>query len=125
MAQIEKRGEHQVYRHDRGWGYELWYENLPEYCGKRLVIFPGKKGSFHFHVKKLETMLVIAGVMKLRLADPAKGEEYFQELHPGDSIRIPRGQPHQIICASGQNLELIEFSTKHEEEDSYRIQKGD
>jgi mannose-6-phosphate isomerase-like protein (cupin superfamily) len=125
VARIDKTGESQVYRHDRGWGYELWYENLPEYCGKRLVVLPGKKGSFHFHVNKLETMLLIAGVVKLRLVDPANGQEYFVELHPGDSIRIPRGQPHQIIAASSIPCEIIEFSTMHEEDDSHRIQKGD
>lgn len=125
MAKLEKRTLAQVEWHPRGWGGERWIENRDEYCGKVLYIAPGKRGSLHFHQKKMETMLLLVGKVKLRLIDCDTGEEYFQELESGDSILIPRGQPHQIISDSDVESQIVEFSTRHEEEDSRRVQKGD
>ncbi len=123
MARLEKTSDGFTYKKDRGWGYELWYENLPEYCGKLLHIYKGKRGSLHFHINKLETMLLKMGHVKLRFIDPSDGSEYFVELFTGDTVRIPRGQVHQIIAM--EESEIIEFSTIHEEDDSHRVQKGD
>ena len=123
MARVEKTTEEMTYRKDRGWGYELWFENLPEYCGKLLHIKKDKRGSLHFHVNKLETMLLQTGHVKLRFIDPSDASEYFVELNVGDSIRITRGQVHQIIAL--EDSDIIEFSTTHEEDDSHRVQKGD
>jgi len=123
MAQLKKKTLGETYRHERGWGYEIWIENLPEYCGKILHLYKGKKGSLHFHINKLETMHLRNGEIQLRFIDPEKGTEYTVDLHPGDSIQIPRGQPHQIIAI--EDSDLFEFSTLHEENDSHRIQKGD
>src|SRR6266702_2818486 len=116
MAQLTKKNTDQTYRHRRGWGFELWIENLPDYCGKILHVDEGKRGSLHFHMKKLETMYLQEGHVRLLLIDPEHGNEYAVELFPGDSIQIPRGQPHQIWGVK-QSV-LFEFSTKHEEEDS-------
>jgi mannose-6-phosphate isomerase-like protein (cupin superfamily) len=125
MAKIEKKKYSETYRHDRGWGYEIWVENLPEYCGKILAIDPGKRGSLHFHMNKSETMLVIEGHLQLNLVDPDTGKQYQQHLEVGDSIFIPRGQVHQIFNYMNVPLRIVEFSTTHEESDSYRVEKGD
>lgn len=125
MAKIEKRKLNEVHYQKRGWGCEYWIENISEYCGKILVVDPGKKGSLHFHKNKKETMLVKSGVLKLRLIDTDLGSEYEVVLMEGDSILIPPGQPHQIINGTNTLLEVIEFSTFHEEDDSKRLQKGD
>jgi oxalate decarboxylase/phosphoglucose isomerase-like protein (cupin superfamily) len=123
MARIGKTEEAAIYRHRRGWGEEIWVENLNDYCGKVLLLDSGKRSSLHFHMNKLETMLLWEGDVSLRLIDSADGSEYFVELFPGDKILIPRGQVHQII-ANKMSI-LFEFSTKHEESDSHRVQKGD
>jgi len=123
MAKLNKVTPETTYRHERGWGHELWIENMPEYCGKILHIIKGKKGSLHFHTHKLETMYLQSGKIQLRLIDTGDGTEYSVFLDPGDSIRIPRGQPHQIIGL--EESDLFEFSTIHREDDSHRIQKGD
>ena len=106
----------------RKWGYEKWIENLDDYCGKVLVLEKGKKCSMHFHMNKLETMFLQAGRVDIRFRDPRNAEDYVVELHPGDSVRIPRGQQHQIIAV--EDSRLFEFSTKHEETDSYRVELG-
>ena len=126
MGRIKKRTLGQVHFAPRGWGHEYWIENREDYCGKILVIAPGKRGSLHFHVKKTETMLVQTGKMRLRLIDPSTAEEYEETLTTDDSILIPAGQVHQIINANDdERLVLLEFSTQHFEDDSHRVQKGD
>lgn len=125
MAQLRKssRQWNEIPRIDRGWGYEIWIENLPEYCGKVLHVFKGKRGSLHFHMNKMETMYLQSGRIDLKMIDPGTGKPYMIELHPGDKILIPRGQVHQIIGV--EESELFEFSTIHQEIDSYRVEKGD
>ena len=123
MAKIDKSINSEVYRKDRGWGYELWIENLPDYCGKLLHIDKGKHGSMHFHMNKLETMYLQSGHVILHMIDSETGKPYDIDLLPGESIRIPRGQMHQIHGL--EESKLFEFSTIHEEEDSYRVWKGD
>lgn len=123
MAQLKKRTTDDVHFQKRGWGWEKWIENMPEYCGKILHINKGKKGSLHFHMNKMETMLLTMGSVCLMFIDPDTAAEYFVYLDVGDSILIPRGQVHQIIAI--EESEIIEFSTIHEETDSHRVRKGD
>ena len=33
----------------KGWGYEKWIVNTPEYCGKLLFFNEGKRCSWHYH----------------------------------------------------------------------------
>lgn len=123
MARIDKKIESETFRFDRGWGYEIWIENLSDYCGKALYIFEGKCGSMHYHMNKLETMYLEWGHVRLDFIDAELGSQYSIDLFTGDSIRIPRGQAHQIHGI--EKSKLMEFSTIHEESDSYRIWKGD
>ena len=44
-------------------------------------------------------------------------------LEKGDTWHVKIGQRHQMIAI--QDTELIEFSTQHFDEDSYRVTKGD
>lgn len=123
MAQVKKYSKDDVFRVSRGWGAEFWFCNSSDYCGKLLHITKGKRGSLHFHVKKLETMLLISGSVTLRFIDPHDGKEYSHDLKPFDSLTIQRGQVHQII--GNEDSQIIEFSTEHDEADSFRVQKGD
>lgn len=120
---LEKVAAEKQEIHPKGWGKEIWIENIPEYCGKILVFEAGKKCSMHFHSKKKETMFLQSGRMTIELIEPESGKGYSVELEPGDSILIPPNQLHQI-CAVEDSL-LFEFSTKHEDSDSYRAWKGD
>ena len=44
-------------------------------------------------------------------------------LCPGDNFHVPVGRVHQIYAIS--DTELFEFSTHHEDSDSYRLIPGD
>lgn len=108
--------------HPKKWGYELWITNGPLYCGK-LLVFENSGGStsMHFHMQKTETMYLHSGKMQIDLIDPETAEKYSQLLDPGDSILIPRGQSHRLIAL--EKSELYEFSTTHQDSDSYRVER--
>jgi len=107
----------------KGWGEEVIIVNNDEYCGKILKINAGHEFSFHFHKLKLETFYVLKGIAALKYLDLATGEELQATLQKGDIVHIPRCEPHQI--SADFDTEIIEFSTHHEDSDSYRIAKGD
>lgn len=123
MSKISKVEVNHQQIHTKGWGFEVWIENLPEYCGKLLWFKSGKKCSMHFHLNKKETMYLQSGRIDIDLIDPENGERYTVSLFEGDSLLIPPGQMHQIIAL--KESQLFEFSTTHEDSDSYRMQKGD
>jgi quercetin dioxygenase-like cupin family protein len=51
------------------------------------------------------------------------GITYTEYLNVGDVITNERGEPHQLIAL--EDSEVFEVSTKHYDEDSFRIHKGD
>jgi quercetin dioxygenase-like cupin family protein len=110
--------------HNKGWGYEKWIVNKPEYCGKLLFIKKGKTVSWHYHKIKDETFYIQSGKIILLYSefdDINSATEII--LNPGDSFYIPPGLRHRMIGL--EDTELFEFSTEHFEEDSYRLIKGD
>lgn len=123
MTRIFKKDKQDQEIHPKGWGHEVWIENRPEYCGKLLKFRAGKKCSMHFHMNKTETMYLQSGRIDIDCIEPVEGKRYTISLHPGDSLLIPRGQMHQIHAL--RESELFEFSTVHEDSDSYRMEKGD
>lgn len=123
MARIIKRSISEVHHHTRGWGREVWIENIPEYCGKILYINKGKRCSTHFHMLKSETMFLDSGHVNIVMIDPESGKCYVIDMKEGDSLFIPSGQTHFIKAI--EDSKIIEFSTMHHEDDSYRVEKGD
>lgn len=105
----------------KGWGEEVWLVNDDFYCLKLLKVNKGGQCSIHFHIYKRETFYVIDGGVQLYLRFNLK--EKIVKLHKGQSITIPRLVEHKF-SASG-STKILECSTKHREEDSIRIEKGD
>lgn len=106
----------------KGWGRELLIVNK-DYCGKILEFNAGAKFSFHYHDQKSESFLLLKGKMLFYYYDLAKAEEKQTEINPGLVIHIPRGNPHKLVAI--EPSVIVEFSTHHEDSDSYRIGKGD
>ena len=110
--------------HPKGWGYEKWIVNKPEYCGKLLFFNKGKKCSWHFHKLKDEVFYLQSGKMIVKYSDGEFLESANEiVLNAGDSFHVYTGLKHQMIAL--EDSELFEFSTQHFEHDSYRIVKGD
>jgi mannose-6-phosphate isomerase-like protein (cupin superfamily) len=106
----------------KGWGDEKWIVNNSEYCGKILHVNSGMKVSFHFHINKLETFCILRGEIIMRLIHKNGAEEEFI-MREGDILDIPRGLVHQFEGIT--DADIVEFSTTHNDEDSYRVIKGD
>jgi len=108
---------------EKGWGKEIIFVNNDEYCGKLLCFNKGKKFSMHYHVQKKETWYVSKGKFILNWIDIENGTNYSEYLKVGDVITNERGEPHQLFAL--EDSEIFEVSTKHYDEDSFRICKGD
>lgn len=106
----------------KGWGEEEWIVNK-EYCGKILRFHYGKRCSLHFHKLKDEVFLCTKGRILLEIGDNKEALQRFM-LKAGDSAHISIKKLHRMTGIDGHN-EIIEFSTHHEDSDSYRVEKGD
>ena len=110
--------------HPKGWGYEKWIVNKPQYCGKLLFFNKDKKCSWHFHNIKDEVFYLQSGKILVKYSESNDIENSNEIiLNQGDSFHVYVGLRHQMIAL--EDSELFEFSTQHFEEDSMRIIKGD
>ena len=108
----------------KGWGYEKWIVNKPDYCGKLLFFEKNKKCSWHYHNIKDETFYVHSGLLLVRFSNfdqISKASETI--LEPGDSFYVYKGLRHQMLGI--EETYMYEFSTEHFDSDSIRIIKGD
>ena len=101
-----------TYKVPKVWGEEHWIVNR-EYCGKKMVLNKGFRCSLHFHKDKDEVFYVTKGRVFLELGD---GERIME---PGDHHHVPPGVEHRFWGL--EDSEIIEFSTHHEDDDSYRV----
>jgi mannose-6-phosphate isomerase-like protein (cupin superfamily) len=93
------------------WGSEEWIVNR-DYCGKKLILNKGFRCSMHFHKNKDETFYILKGKVLLEV-----GMQKTIML-PDDSVLIKPGQKHRFTGL--EDSEIMEFSTHHEDSDSYR-----
>jgi len=101
---------------EKEWGHEEWIANTASYCGKKLVFKPGYQCSMHQHKIKDETFYLQSGKMILELE--YNGQASTRILTPGDTAHILPLMWHRMTAL--EPSELIEVSTFHMEEDSYR-----
>ena len=107
----------------KGWGKEMIITNNQLYCGKILMFKKGCKFSMHYHLIKDETWFIAEGEFLYRWIDTETADIYEEELKPGDVVRQLPGQPHQLMAHTDGSI--IEVSTEHFNDDSYRVSKGD
>jgi len=111
-----------------------------------LYFAKGKSCSLHYHKNKDETFYIQSGKLELYYSDDLKETLKHADnvktavcgtpaltlydchltkvtLTKGDNFYIPPGRVHQMFAL--EDTELFEFSTLHEDSDSYRILKGD
>jgi len=128
----------------KSWGFEYWFENNKQYCGKIIQVRRNEwssYGAFHFHRIKDETFLVLSGTLLLdildlknviksrivssnEIADLEPEEPIFVNryyLKPYNYIRLKPGVLHRFSTHDKEAI-FTETSTTHLEEDSYRIE---
>jgi quercetin dioxygenase-like cupin family protein len=101
---------------DKEWGHEEWIANTAAYCGKKLVFKKGYQCSMHHHKIKDETFYIQSG--KVLLETDFNGQTMSRIMTAGDTAHIVPGMWHRLTAVA--DTEVIEFSTFHMEEDSYR-----
>lgn len=109
--------------HKKGWGEEIWIINNDSYCGKILKFKKGSMFSDHFHIKKDEAWYVLEGKLELRHYNLSNADKLKSIIKKGDVVHIPNFEPHQLLAL--EDSIILEVSTHHDENDSYRINKGD
>jgi mannose-6-phosphate isomerase-like protein (cupin superfamily) len=97
--------------------------NDDEYCGKLLVFEKGKKFSMHYHLIKKESWYVAEGEFEYGWINTETASHESTVIRQGDVVDLERGQPHQLRALT-QGATIFEVSTKHYEEDSYRVLPG-
>ena len=95
----------------KAWGHEVCIVNNEKYCGKILSLNRGFQSSLHHHKIKDETFYISKGKVLVELV-----------LEKGDSVRILPNTQHRFNGL--EDSEIIEFSTQHFDEDSYRETKS-
>ena len=100
---------------EKVWGKEIWLVNK-EYCGKILLLKKGFRCSVHHHKNKDETFYISKGKVLIELA----GEKEIMK--PGQSLLIKPGEKHRFTGL--EDSEIFEFSTHHEDSDSYRSEES-
>jgi mannose-6-phosphate isomerase len=90
------------------WGYEHIWAETDRYAGKLIVIEAGRRLSLQRHERKLESLYVLAGRLRLHI-DDAAGELRYVDLGPGDHAHVPVGARHRFEAL--ERVELIEVST--------------
>ena len=109
---------------EKGWGYEKWIVNKPEYCGKLLFFEKGKRCSWHYHKLKDEVFYIQSGLVMVYYSGDDEISKASQTiLRPGDSFHVSIGLKHQIVAL--EDSEVFEFSMQHFDSDSHRILRGD
>jgi mannose-6-phosphate isomerase-like protein (cupin superfamily) len=102
-------GKHKIV--EKKWGSEEWIVNR-DYCGKKLVLNKGYRCSMHHHKNKDETFYLLSGKVLLEL----NGKKII--MSPGDSMLVEPNMKHRFTGL--EDSEIMEFSTHHEDSDSYR-----
>ncbi len=107
---------------NKTWGKEVWLVNneKEDYCSKILYIEAGKNTSMHFHALKHETFYVQEGTLRVDLLNTLTCEVTTVRVAKGETLEIDRIYPHKLI-AEEEDVALIETSTFHRDEDSYRV----
>ena len=110
---------------EKAWGREIIFANNDKYCGKLLVYDKaGSIGSMHFHMKKHETFYVQRGSFRIHKIDTKDASKHSIILKEGTAWVNEPGQPHQIESLEDNSV-IIEASTTHYDDDSYRVIPGD
>ena len=99
------------------WGSEEWLVNNELYCAKFLNLKKGFQCSLHYHKVKDETFYILEGTIELQV------EGRYFKLLTGMERRIRPFEAHRFKALS-QKAKMLEVSSHHDDEDSYRLEKS-
>lgn len=94
---------------DKPWGWELLFTHGAPYAGKILFIREGEALSRQYHEVKVETLLVLDGLVRIEIGKPNTPSFLSCDLGPGQAWHIDKGTIHRFIAR--KDTRLIEVST--------------
>lgn len=107
----------------KDWGHEKWLVNDEKLnlCSKILFIKKGSKFSQHLHAQKVEWFFVQSGkcILRIHKMQQSSPQTVQTVLEEGESFFIDRLVAHQLEAL--EDTTIIETSTFHRDEDSYRL----
>lgn len=93
---------------EKPWGNELIWAHTDRYVGKILHVKQGHSLSLQYHVKKDETIMVIAG--RMQFEHYREGEPpILTELLPRQPFHITPGLRHRMTAL--EDCDIVEVST--------------
>ena len=100
----------QTRRVQKPWGREEIWAETQDYVAKRMYINPGHRMSLQYHEKKEETIMVLAGTLRIW---SSKDDEDFVDLRPGDCYHVNPNQIHRFGSPSEDEYAtvIMEVST--------------
>jgi mannose-6-phosphate isomerase len=107
-----------VRRVEKPWGHELVWAETERYAGKILVIEAGRRLSLQYHERKLESIFVLSGRLRLTIGRD-DGTLDVEELGQGEARLIPVGRTHRYEAI--ERVEIFEVSSP-ELDDVVRIE---
>jgi mannose-6-phosphate isomerase-like protein (cupin superfamily) len=103
------------------WGFEEIYVSTDDYCSKTLNFTKyGNWASFHFHLNKTETWIVMKGRFNFAYCDE-KGVQCCKIIEKGEIVHLEKGTPH-LLRAETDDSVIWEVSTKDDPADCVRIE---
>lgn len=100
---------------EKVWGREEWIVNNELYCYKKLYLKKGYQCSMHKHMIKDETFIIQYGTVQMEARVPIL-------MNKGEQVRIKPNTYHRFLGIT--DAVIIEISTQHIDEDSYRLTKS-
>ena len=92
------------------WGHEEIWAETDKYLGKILYINAGHRLSLQYHERKMETIRVLQGNLKVTLQERGDGALRDITLKEGDSYHVATGTVHRF-CALDNDVAILEVST--------------
>ncbi len=93
---------------DKPWGHELIWAHSERYVGKILHVRAGESLSLQYHREKDETIMLLAG--RMRLEHFAEGEQpRLTDLLPFQPFHVTPGLRHRMTAL--EDCDLVEVST--------------
>ncbi len=81
---------------EKPWGREEILEKNDKYMLKRLTMYKGKRCSLQYHNKKLETIYILNGELRIYTKDISTGYIISDIYKPNETITIPQNVIHRM-----------------------------
>jgi mannose-6-phosphate isomerase-like protein (cupin superfamily) len=113
---------------EKAWGTEVIITRGTDtgYAVKVMTLKPGMQVSMHWHGKKCETFVLVAGRMTVEILLPSSKKQIIVLTEPFSSITLRPQTPHTFYAPDDQvgDTIFIEASTLDHPDDSYRLTKS-